>query len=55
MSNLVLRENNERVTIVSLNRPEKLNAVNKELRLAFVEEMRAADADPRHARRPVTR
>jgi enoyl-CoA hydratase/carnithine racemase len=46
MSKLVLRENDERVTIVSLNRPEKLNAVNKELRLAFVEEMRAADADP---------
>ena len=46
MSKLVLRENNERVTIVSLNRPEKLNAVNKELRLAFVEAMRAADADP---------
>jgi enoyl-CoA hydratase/carnithine racemase len=35
MSRLVLRENDERVTIVSLNRPEKLNAVNKELRLAF--------------------
>src|SRR5947209_861897 len=46
MSKLVLRENNERITIVSLNRPEKLNAVNKELRLAFVENMRAAEADP---------
>jgi enoyl-CoA hydratase/carnithine racemase len=45
MSKLVLRENDERVTIVSLSRPEKLNAVNKELRLAFVENMRAADAD----------
>ena len=46
MSKLVLRENSERVTIVSLNRPEKLNAVNKELRFAFVDNMRAADGDP---------
>lgn len=46
MSDLVLRENDGNVTIVTLNRPDKLNAINKELRLAFVEQLRKADNDP---------
>jgi enoyl-CoA hydratase len=46
MSSLVLRENDENVTIVTLNRPEKLNAINKELRLALVDALRTADSDP---------
>jgi enoyl-CoA hydratase len=46
MSKLALRENDERVTIVSLNRPEKLNAINKDLRLELSDALRRADADP---------
>jgi enoyl-CoA hydratase/carnithine racemase len=34
------------VGIVSLNRPEKLNAISRELREALVERLRHADADP---------
>ncbi len=45
MSSLVLSENDERVTIVTLNRPEKLNAINKELRLALTDALRRADSD----------
>ena len=45
MSSLVLSENDELVTIVTLNRPDKLNAINKELRLALTEALRQADAD----------
>lgn len=44
-SSLVLRENDDRVTIVTLNRPDKLNAISKELRLELTDVLRAADAD----------
>jgi len=46
MSNLVLRANDEKVTIVTINRPEKLNAINKDLRLALVDAFHSADNDP---------
>jgi enoyl-CoA hydratase/carnithine racemase len=45
MSDPVLRETDERVAIVTLNRPEKLNAINKALRLALTDALRVADAD----------
>jgi enoyl-CoA hydratase len=45
MSALVLSETDDRVTIIMLNRPEKLNAINKELRVALVDALRSADAD----------
>jgi enoyl-CoA hydratase/carnithine racemase len=45
MSDPVLRETDERVAIVTLNRPDKLNAINKALRLALTDALRAADAD----------
>ena len=34
------------VTVVSLNRPEKLNAINGELKRALAERLREADGDP---------
>jgi len=42
---LVLSETDELVTIVTLNRPDKLNAINKELRLELTEALRRADDD----------
>ena len=42
---LVLSETDELVTIVTLNRPDKLNAINKELRLELTEALRRADND----------
>jgi enoyl-CoA hydratase len=42
---LVLSETDELVTIVTLNRPDKLNAINKELRLELTEALQRADAD----------
>jgi enoyl-CoA hydratase/carnithine racemase len=45
MTELVLSENDERVTIVTLNRPEKLNAVNEDLRVALDAALRRADAE----------
>ncbi len=43
---LVLYETDARVGIVTLNRPAKLNAINKDLRLAAVDAFRRADEDP---------
>ncbi len=43
---LVLYEADARVSIVTLNRPAKLNAINKDLRLAAVDAFRRADEDP---------
>ena len=43
---LVLYESDERVGIVTLNRPAKLNAISKDLRLAAVDAFRRADEDP---------
>ncbi len=43
---LVLYEADARVGIVTLNRPAKLNAINKDLRLAAVDAFRRADEDP---------
>jgi enoyl-CoA hydratase len=46
MSGLVLRENDDQATIMTINRPEKLNAINKDLRLALVDALGNADSDP---------
>ncbi|MBN34742.1 MAG: enoyl-CoA hydratase [Rhodospirillaceae bacterium] len=47
MSNdCVLLERQGPVSYVTLNRPDKLNAINDALRVAFVETMDKADADP---------
>jgi hypothetical protein len=35
-----------RIGIVTINRPDKLNAISHELKHALVERLRAADADP---------
>lgn len=43
---LVLYETDERVSIVTLNRPAKLNAINVDLRKAAVEAFQRADEDP---------
>jgi enoyl-CoA hydratase/carnithine racemase len=45
MSKLVLSKNDELVTVITLNRPEKLNAINTDLRLALTDALRLADAD----------
>ncbi len=45
MNDLVLSANDERITIVTLNRPDKLNAINKDLRIALDDALRRADAD----------
>lgn len=42
---LVLYDTDERVGIVTLNRPAKLNAISKDLRVAAVEAFRRADED----------
>jgi enoyl-CoA hydratase/carnithine racemase len=45
-SDLILTEQRGRIRIVTLNRPAVLNAVDPELRAAFIATMAAADADP---------
>jgi len=45
MSNVVLTERSGTTVIVKLNRPEALNAVNHELRVALVETMNTLNAD----------
>lgn len=46
MDKLVLYERDDKVGIVTLNRPSKLNAISPELRVDLVEALRAADDDP---------
>jgi enoyl-CoA hydratase/carnithine racemase len=49
--NLVLYETDEKVGIVTLNRPEKLNALSLDLRTQLVDCLRQSDADPELLRR----
>jgi enoyl-CoA hydratase len=44
--NLVLYETDDKVGIVTLNRPEKLNALSLDLRTQLVDCLRRSDADP---------
>ncbi|MGH7055922.1 MAG: enoyl-CoA hydratase/isomerase family protein [Stellaceae bacterium] len=44
---VVLYETDEKVGIITLNRPDKLNAISTELRYALVEAFAKADAEPR--------
>src|SRR5215470_6978609 len=43
---IVLYKVDDRVGIITLNRPEKLNAISRELQLALTEAFARADADP---------
>ena len=43
---LVLYEVDDKVGIITLNRPDKLNAISHELQLALTETFACADADP---------
>ena len=46
MDKLVLYATDDRIGIVTLNRPSKLNAINAELRGQLVDALRTADTDP---------
>lgn len=46
MDKLVLYATDDRIGIVTLNRPSKLNAINAELRVQLVDALQTADADP---------
>ena len=46
MDKLVLYATDDRIGMVTLNRPSKLNAINAELRVQLVDALRVADADP---------
>jgi hypothetical protein len=46
---IVLYQVDDKVGIITLNRPEKLNAISRELQLALTEAFARADADPRQA------
>ena len=43
---LVLYEADDKVGIITLNRPDKLNAISAELQQALTEAFTRADADP---------
>ena len=43
---IVLYQVDDKVCIITLNRPEKLNAISRELQLALTEAFARADADP---------
>jgi methylglutaconyl-CoA hydratase len=43
---IVLYEVDDKVGIITLNRPEKLNAISRELQLVSTEAFARADADP---------
>ena len=46
MAGMVLTENRDGVLLVTLNRPEKKNAVNNEMWVALREAFESAEADP---------
>lgn len=46
MADLVLRRSEDKVSIVTLNRAEKLNALTMDMRLALQKNLEEADADP---------
>jgi enoyl-CoA hydratase len=48
---IVLYEVDDKVGIITLNRPEKLNAISRELQLALTEAFARADAEPGDKRR----
>jgi enoyl-CoA hydratase/carnithine racemase len=43
---IVLYQVDDKIGIITLNRPEKLNAISRELQLALTEAFARADADP---------
>lgn len=47
MPNVLVEEKNQRVTIVTLNRPERRNALTIELLTELTDALNAADADPK--------